>query len=150
MCNQPAQAGDFCSSCYKSLEERVGRPSDSSPKPPRDWRFFKWGVIIAALSVASLQAPKMVSVFAPPKPVHLGSAATDRTADQCLRQLWTVSKLLQERRWPGLELTCPATGRPYLTEGKDGAMTVSCPEPKAHRLSVLQVSRRQPVPEARS
>lgn len=150
MCGKPAQAAtDFCAGCYKGLEDRYRPKEEAPPRPPRDWRWAGWVLSAACLAVLASRLPSVTRTFAPPKPFRSGPADTDRATDECLRRLWTVSRLIQEGRWPVEGFACPATGRPYLSQGEGSGLTVRCPSPEAHRMAELSIGRKRPVPEAR-
>jgi hypothetical protein len=154
MCaSRPAEGvSDFCADCFKKLADRYNRPPEPEAAPgffARHRRRLEWVLAAACLAVAASRLPPLTAAFAPPKPFRQGPLDTDRATDQCLRHLWTISRLIQEGRWPSAALACPATGRPYLAQGAGPDLLVRCPSPESHRMAELVVGRSRPVPEVR-
>jgi hypothetical protein len=98
--------------------------------------FFGMGII---------HYPQVAAAFAKEPPLHQGSYAGDPKTDQCIANLWHISRLLQEGKGLPANLVCPASGRPYIKQGG----RVVCPNPQAHKLSLLSVSQAHPVPEVK-
>jgi hypothetical protein len=84
--------------------------------------------------------------FQPAKPLRNGPSDTDKLTDQCIEQLWILSKQLQEDKIPEIFPSCPASGRSYLLveEGED--TVIMCPSPEEHGFTRLSVSRKSPIP----
>lgn len=152
VCGSPARNGtDFCAPCFKSLEERYAHGTEEPAAPPPKSR-RSWAMVLAAAAVlaVAVRIPSISRSFSPPRPIRNGAPGGDATADACLRHLWTASRLMQEKAWPAGGLTCPRSGKPYVTAGKDADMSVACPVPESHGLKRLSVSRRAPIPEVKS
>ena len=148
MCGKPAQAKtDFCADCFKRLEDRYLPKEEAPTAPPRDWTWAAWLALAVSVIILAIRIPQVATAFAPPKPFRAGPADTDRSTDQCLRHLWTISRLIQERRWPSTAFACPVSGQGYVSKGSRTDLTVQCPTPASHRMSRLAVSRAQPIPE---
>jgi len=144
----------LCSSCRIALaEEQIVADAEKAKKPPKRkwlWPAMKIAVLVIALGVIVFQYPRLITAFDPPKPIRLGSYATDAGADRCIANLWLISKGLGEgSKTPENGMVCPVSVQPYRVEVVDGNRIVNCPDPKSHGLSLLQVSRKNPVPEAR-
>src|SRR5688572_172349 len=119
MCGAPSgAAADYCASCFKKLEERYAPRAEEAPPPRRNWAPALWVLTAGCLAAAAFRFPLAAASFAPLKPFRSGAADTDWTADRCLRRLWKASRLMQEGRWPAEEMTCPAAGRPYVTQAR--------------------------------
>lgn len=84
----------------------------------------------------------------PAQPLRNGTYRTDRLADECISQLWELSKLLQEDRLPDTLPLCPQSGRPYVLTREGDDTVISCPNPAEHGLEALWVSRFLPPPTA--
>jgi hypothetical protein len=87
--------------------------------------------------------PQVTAAFTKDPPLHQGGYGADRQTDQCVANLWRISRLLQEGKPIPANLLCPAGGRPYIQQGD----SIVCPNPQAHKQNLLKVSRRNPVPE---
>lgn len=94
-------------------------------------------------ALALVRYPVAAAAFAKDPPLHQGGYAADAETDQCVANLWLISRLLQERKPLPANLVCPAGKKPYCV-GKD---TASCPTPQAHKLHSLRVTRGNPIPE---
>ncbi len=159
-CNVPLSGkvlGDaddlLCSSCRIALaEEQIAADAEKAKKPQKRkwlWPAMKIAVLLISLGVIVYQYPRLIAAFDPPKPIRHGSYATDAGADRCIENLWLISKGLGEGvKIPETGMICPVSGQPYRAEIVDGNRIVNCPDPKRHGLSLLQVSRKNPVPEA--
>lgn len=97
------------------------------------------------IGFALTRYPQVAAAFAKESPLHQGSYAGDPKTDQCIVNLWHISRLLQEGKPIPAGLVCPASGRPYIQQGD----RVVCPNPQAHKLSMLGVSKAHPVPEVK-
>ena len=143
----------YCSRCMVEIAEQyVPETSDLSKlnwvRRSRIGVVLLWVTLFACISIIAIQVPKFISAFIQEeKPIRYGTYSTDAQTDQCIKNLWRIARLLQEGKQPGTDLVCPETGRAYVVEiGEDDTM-VSCPNPGAHGLSEIRVSRKRPVPE---
>ena len=144
----------YCARCRIAMaEEMIAEDKIKSDLPQKRkwlWPVLKIAIGIISLGIIVFQYSKLVSVFDKPKPIRQGSYATDVGTDRCIHNLWLISKGLGEgRKAPEEGLICPVSGKPYLGDVVDGNRVVSCPDTQRHGLSILQVSRKNPVPEAR-
>ncbi|HOL04792.1 MAG TPA: Hpt domain-containing protein [Syntrophorhabdaceae bacterium] len=101
-------------------------------------------LVAAAIVVLIIQLPKILEETKSGKPIRIGTYATDEKTDICIKNLWEISRLLQENKKPDNSLTCPVTGSPYKIEDN----MVSCPNPERHGLKALYVSKERKIPEA--
>jgi len=146
----------YCAHCQIALaEEQIAADADKdkADEPQKRkwlWPVVKIAVLLMALGVIAFQYPRLMTAFETPKPIRQGSYATDAGTDRCIGNLWLISKGLGEgKKAPEQGLVCPVSGQPYLVEDVEGNRIVRCPDPKRHGLSILRVSRKNPVPEAR-
>jgi hypothetical protein len=108
-----------------------------------------WALGIAAVVIIVWRAPAVFSATQPPKPIRIGVQTTNRTADRCLDNLWTVAERMPASTDPAAGLTCPASGKPYVTLAQGGVVVVSCPSPAGHDLTSLSVNSQALVPEVK-
>lgn len=143
--------GDYCPQCL------VGKAEDHIPKAvPRKQKsklkrtvsmIVMFCLIAAAAGVIAFQLPKIVDASKPNKPIRLGIQETDEKTDQCISNLWIVSRLMQEGKLNAEGLTCPASGRPYKMEGAGEDLEAICPNPELHGVRSLHVKNSIKVPE---
>jgi len=78
------------------------------------WLACQWLIFILCLGVTLYQIPDLMSaVTREEKPLNKGVVKTDALTDQCLRNLWQISKELQEGKKPNGSRICPASKKPY-------------------------------------
>ena len=104
-------------------------------------------LIIIGLIVMAIQAPRIIALFEKEKPLRHGTYDTDSLTDQCIMDLWEISKLLQEGRLPGDDVLCPASERPYEIIKSDSDVIVRSPNPELYGFREIRVSKLKPVPE---
>jgi len=145
----------YCGQCIIELaEETITGPKDDKHKPPRPGKSRKkvvaqWIVLLVCFAIIAFQMPKLFAAFKEDQPIRQGTYETNAQTDQCINNLWHISKLLQDGRLPGNDIVCPASGKPYVIV-KAGEDTVArCPNPGLHGFSKISVSRRSPCPEVR-
>ena len=147
--------GLYCGQCRIALAEEQLEADMQKTNEPRKrkwlWPVMKIAILLISIGVIIFQYPKVMTAFEPPKPLHQGSYATDAGTDFCIGNLWLISKGLGEgKRAPEAGMVCPVSGHPYrVEEDADGNRIVNCPDPQRHGMSLLQVSRKNPVPEVR-
>lgn len=152
VCGKPVEksaAFDMCPACLGQTKERYDAPKETKGASAPKKAAISLAVVALCAVVIGVRAPAVrqaVDALRPPPP-----AATD-PAELCLSNLWHVSSLIQENRWPAdNELMCPLTKMPYKTDrtaDKDPDLVVSCPNPGGHAFKSLRVSRKHPAPEA--
>ncbi len=143
---------EYCSNC---MIERAEQYVPEAPEPlpiqqerkSRTWMVLQLIILLACLAVIAIQSPRVISAFKGDRPLRLGTYATDAQTDQCIRNLWHLSKLLQEGGLPDREMVCPLSTRPYLVRQRGEDTVVSCPNPQLHGVREIHVSKDHPVPE---
>jgi len=144
----------YCASCVVSIaDENIEDKSGAADKPAtgrhRGRRRWLWrGLIVAvSLAVMLIQAPRVARSLRPVPPIRVGIQDTDAVTDQCIRNLWKISRILQEGGNIPPELECPACHRPYDIVEVAGKTLARCPDPSVHGLRELRVSSESPCPE---
>ncbi len=142
----------YCSRCMiEQAEEYVPEAPKRTPikhrQRSRAWLVVQVALILAGVVIMALQTPRLISAVKGDRPLRQGSYATDAQADQCIKNLWHISKLLQDGKAPGKDIVCPISKKPYEIReiGKD--VVVSCPNPELHGFKAMRVSKKRPVPE---
>jgi len=111
-------------------------------------RALEVAVIIVAVAVTIYQLPAVVGALTKEeKPIRQGTYETDGQTDDCIRQLWKISKLLQQGKIPGGDSRCPASDRAYRIEKTPNGLVAHCPNPDEHQFSDMRVDARNPVPK---
>jgi hypothetical protein len=149
-------APDMCPSCLKKGAARYGGAKEAaeapgSAKPPR--RLGLWIVLGASLALNAYEFPhlkKTLGLLFPPPPLPVSQRSDPK--EECIANLWNVSALIQKGNWPAgqtPDMICPVAKAPYrTTKTEKGDLEVSCPNPAAHGLKALRVSRDHPTPDA--
>lgn len=151
VCGKPVEKSspfDMCPACLGQTKERYDAPKDAAVSAPQKAAAASILALAVCAVIIALRLPAMrraVNVLHPPAPT-----ATD-PADLCLSNLWHVSTLIQEHRWPADDMVCPLTKAPYrttrITAGRHEDVEVSCPNPRGHGYRALHVSRDHPAPQ---
>ena len=144
----------YCSYCMVELAEQYVPEASEMPtlkriRKSRAWTVIQWTILLVGISIITIQAPKLISVFKKDKPIRYGIYSTDAQTDQCIKNLWHISKLLQEGKLPGKDITCPAGNNPYMMRTIEGETVVRCPNPELHGFVEMRVSNKALVPEVR-
>lgn len=108
---------------------------------------FQWAILVVAVTIIVIQVPKIVVEFKDNKPIRSGTYATDAKTDQCINNLWRISRLLQEGRMPGKDMVCPVSQKPYVLTTVRGNIVARCANPELHGFREMRVSKRFPRPE---
>ena len=109
----------------------------------------EWIILLACISIIAVQAPKLICAFKGEKPIRYGTYSTDARTDQCINNLWHISKLLQEGKLPGKDILCPMSKKPYVVTTIEEDVAVCCPNPELHRLKEIRVTKKNPIAEVR-
>jgi HPt (histidine-containing phosphotransfer) domain-containing protein len=147
---QPRADEKYCPQCIVDKQEKVIEKSEekATGKKKRDkrvlWISFMLLLIAACMAVLIVQIPKILDGTRPGKPIRQGTYETDRTTDECIKNLWIISKALQENKAPDSSIRCPATDEPYRIE----TTKAYCPNPDKHNLKSLSVGKETKIPEA--
>lgn len=104
-------------------------------------------LIIVGLVIIAFNTPKILRVFEDEKPLRQGDYETDAVTDQCIRNLWEISKLLQEGKLPKDDILCPASKKPYEIIETASDVIVRSPDPGLYGFRDIRVSKSRPVPE---
>ena len=142
-----AALADFKSQEAERGEEQALRESDRE-KRKRLNKVLQWAVVVICLGIVGYQAPRLADALGgKKKPLRQGSLATDELTDQCIANLWKVSRRLQEGRPVGADLICPASKKPFeiVTTGDD--VVARSPRPDLYGFREIRVSKKNPVPE---
>jgi hypothetical protein len=148
----------LCRECAFELEQMNLRPAgkmiavDKEKTPLTSEEKNKRIALISLLGVVILILLIRIYTIAPllqaPKPIRQGVTATDSLTDECIEQLWRLSKNLQDGKKLNLLLLCPRSSRQYIVTELTDDTIISCPTPEEHGLAKLTVSRRSPIPHA--
>jgi ribosomal protein S27AE len=142
----------YCGRCMieraeEYVPEALERPPIKRAKKSRAWLIAQVAIILAGVAIMALQTPRLISAVKGERPLRQGTYATDAQADQCIKNLWHIARLIQEGKVPGPDIVCPISRRPYAIKGAGADVWVSCPNPELHGFKAVQVSKRRPAPE---
>ncbi|MCJ7663429.1 MAG: hypothetical protein MUO24_04240 [Desulfobacterales bacterium] len=144
---------EYCSRCMieraeEYVPEAPERPYIKREKKSRTWLITQVAIILVAVTIMALQTPRLISaVKGGDRPLKQGTYATDAQADQCIKNLWHIARLIQEGKAPGKDMVCPISKKPYEIKNIGEDITVSCPNPELHGFKEIRVTKRRPVPE---
>jgi hypothetical protein len=146
------QGTEYCSSCMiERAEEYVpqapARPQIKRERKNRAWLMVQVTIIVIGLAVMALQTPRLTASLQEGQPLRYGTYATDEQTDQCIENLWHISRMLQDGTAPSCDIVCPLSNKPYDIRESGADIVVRCPNPELHGLKHIQVSKRYPVPE---
>ena len=145
------KGAEYCSRCMieraeEYVPEAPERPQIKREKKSRVWLVVQLTIILVAVAIMALQTPRFIAAVKGDRPLRQGTYATDAQTDQCIANLWHVSKLLQEGKVPAKDTVCPISKRPYAIKTLGEDVWVSCPNPELHGYRELRVSKKNPVP----
>jgi hypothetical protein len=154
-CGKPVESDgdDDCPRCRIDRAERyIEQAAGDTPRPTRlrgttAWKALMGAVVLLCAGVVLYQSPRILAVFKAPKPVRMGTYATDADTDRCLKNLWQIVHDLQQGvPGAGRTLVCPASGNPYvILPGSNPE--IHCPNPGLHGFRDIVASKRAPVQE---
>lgn len=108
-----------------------------------------YAICIVCLVIIAWRGPAFVQSMQPQHPIRTGVYTTEGQCDACVANLWVFSAAMADgSSLPAEDLTCPATGKPYVVEDSSDGTVVSCPNPEEHGLSSLSVGGGAQIPEA--
>jgi len=145
----------YCNQCaIEMAEEKIPDVEEIMPAPARPaWRKRKTLIqvimLLVCLAVIAVQLPKVTGAFKRSQHIRQGSYETDRVTDQCIKNLWRISRILQDGDMPGGDLVCPASGKPYIISGSGREAVARCPNPERHGFSEISVSSNSPQPKVK-
>ncbi len=145
------QGADYCSSCMIEVAEQYVPGEEAAPikrkRKSRAWLVLQWIILLACITIIAIQFPKLISAFKEDKPLRHGTYLTDEQTDQCIKNLWHISRLLQEGNLPAKDMVCPVSKKPYVVKKIGGDTVISCPNPALHGVKEIHVSKKCPFPE---
>ncbi len=149
--------GPYCSQCQiardeEAMDEIQAAKEEEHPDLPeteksRTGLVIKVMLLCACVVVIAFQLPRVITSIEGDQPIRKGTYETDALTDECIENLWKISRMLEEGKLPDDSLVCPESGEPYTVYQDANNPTVVCPNPKAHGLIQLRVSRMFPCPE---
>ena len=110
------------------------------------WIISQWLILFICIAVIIIQFPRLISAFKEEKQIRHGSYSTDAKADQCIKNLWLISKMLQEGKLPGNNIVCPVSKKPYIVIRTEDDVVVKVPKPGLYGFKEMRVSKKNPVP----
>lgn len=167
LCGECAQSGKdknvVCSRCAalvaaqdaslwtdERIKEKEGKKQERETRKKRKskiWVLSELLFIGVCIAIITTQIPRFIGIFEEEKPIRHGTYSTDTQTDQCIKNLWHISKLLQEGKLPGNDIVCPASKKPYVVTETEGNVVVSSPSPELYGFKEIRVSKNKPVPE---
>jgi len=148
----------LCRECTFELEQMVLKPGgrnviiEEEKTPPTPEELTRRSVLIGFLAIMVLLLLYRIYTIAPMlqprKPLRLGVTATDSLTDQCIEQMWKLSKDLQEGKLPNILPLCPKSSKQYIVTELVDDTVISCPTPEEHGLARLAVTLSFPIPVA--
>jgi hypothetical protein len=146
------QGAEYCSSCMieraeEYVPEAPERPPIKREKKSKAWVAVQVIIILIGVTVIALQTPRIIAALKEGQPLRQGTYATDAQTDQCIKNLWHISKLFQEGQLHTNGIVCPLSNKPYEIQDTGKDIVVSCPNPELHGFKQIQVSKKRPVPE---
>lgn len=146
------QGAEYCSSCMiERAEEYVPeareRPLIKREKKSKTWLIVQLIIILIGVTIIALQTPRLIDALQEEQPLRQGTYATDPQTDQCIKNLWHISRMLQDGKERLPDMVCPISNKPYEIRDTGEDVVVRCPNPELHRLKHIQASKKHPVPE---
>jgi len=163
-CAIPEGDGSFiCSRCIalkaaqeagegidRRVEEKESKKQEQEVKKKKKskmWVVCQWVILAACIAIIAIQVPGLMSTFEEKKPIRYGTYSTDARTDQCIKNLWHISRLLQEGKLPGKDILCPASQKPFVVTETEVDTVVRSPKPEVYGFKEIRVSKNKPVPE---
>jgi hypothetical protein len=146
------QGAEYCDSCMieraeQYVPEAPARPQIKRERKSRAWLVVQLTIIVIGVAVMALQTPRLIAALKEGQPLRYGTYATDAQADQCIKNLWQISRMIQDGKKPPSDMICPVSKKPYEIRDTGEDIVVRCPNPALHGFKEIQVSKRRPVPE---
>ena len=143
---------EYCDSCMieraeQYVPEAPERPQIKRERKSRAWLVVQLTIIAIGVAVMALQTPRLIAALKEGQPLRYGTYATDEQADQCIKNLWQISRMLQDGTAPPSDMVCPVSTKPYNIRDTGEDVVVRCPNPELHGLKQIQVSKKHPVPK---
>ena len=138
---------DFTKVEAERREELEIRKAEEAKKN-NAWIACQWIILIVCIGITFFQVPKLISTLnKEEKPLRRGTFDTDERTDECIRNLWQISRLVQEGKMPEDDLVCPASKKPYEVVKTEEDVIVRSPNPELYGFRDIRVSKKNPVPE---
>jgi hypothetical protein len=155
---RPQTETDHASQALQALEEfkkeEISRQQEKvskehkKDKKKEKWIIGLWVILIICVGIILYQTPALISAAkSDVKPLRKGTYDTNGLTDQCIKNLWQISRLVQEGKMPGGNILCPASKKPYVVVKKEEDIIVRSPNPELHGFKEMRVSKKKPVPE---
>lgn len=155
---KPLDSGDFQQAALDALKdfnseeaerfEEVKARDALKERKKKLWMVCQWLLLVVCIGITIFQSPNLIAALnKKEKPIRIGTYATDERTDHCIRNLWQISKRLQEGKMPGSDLLCPAGNRPYEVLKTEKDIIVRSPNPELYGFKDLRVSKLNPVPQ---
>jgi hypothetical protein len=150
--DRPAGEAAYCPACKiaqaeKAIPDKTGIAPLRTREAARLWAIGRWLVLLLCIAAIAIQAPGIMAALQPKQPLRSGPNTTDRLTDGCIANLWKIAGMFQDHRYPGTEIVCPATKKPYTVISAGGNTIVRCPSPEAHGVKEIAASLKCPRPE---
>jgi len=146
------KGAEYCDSCMieraeEYVPEAPERPQIKRERKSRVWLVVQVAIILIGVAIMALQTPRLIAALQEDQPLRYGTYATDERADQCIKNLWHISRMLQDGKKPLVDMVCPVSNKPYEIKESGADIVVSCPNPALHGFQSIQISKKHPVPE---
>jgi hypothetical protein len=146
------QDSEYCSRCMieraeEYVPEAQERPEIRREKKSKTWLVAQLIIILIGVAIIALQTPRLIAALKERQPLRQGIYATDEQTDQCIKNLWHISRMLQDGKKPPPDMVCPVSNKPYEIRDTGDDIGVRCPNPALHGLKRIQASKKNPVPE---
>jgi hypothetical protein len=159
-CGRELTASDpvpMCAQCAVEVADgRIPVASEGVAKSDRGSRtvellrsFGPPALAVVLALVMLMRVPALVGAFSNPAPAHDGTVVIDATGDRCVANLWTIASAMSEHEPVDATLTCPSSGRPYVTTAEGEVTVVACPDAAAHGATSISVRSDALVPRVR-
>ncbi len=149
-CAAMEAAKDASENIDTKTRERADKENSREEKKRRRKRVVltvETAVILLCLAVIGIRMPKMIKGFENKKPLRIGTYETDTITDECINDLWKISKMLQKGQIPDNDRICPVSNKPYEVIRTNNDIIVRCRNTQVHGFGEIRVSKLNPVPE---
>ncbi len=148
----------LCRECSFELEQMALKPGDGTaevkeekaPLTPeeKNRRIALISLLAVIILILMVRIYSIAPMLQAPKPLRQGVQATDSLTDSCIKQLWRLSRNLQDGEIPNILPLCPKSSKQYIVTELEDDTIISCPAPREHGLAKLSVSLSSPIPNA--
>ncbi|MCK5533915.1 hypothetical protein KAI68_02275 [bacterium] len=116
----------------------------------KNWKNVLICLFFICMGLNAILIPQMINSLKGNKVIRKGVIKTDKQTDNCIKNLWQISRMLQEGKLPPGNLVCPVSKKVYLVKEDGENIIVFCPTPSRHgqgKFKQIKVSRSSPIPE---